>query len=274
LGYYLSEPAPSKGDPTAKNRVWGFFAESVSASLETRHVALETHQENYDGPRKTASGIPLWPSRDPIGERGGANLYGFVGNDGVNNWDLLGLFHPGNPGHGNPFGPPSGPETLPRPSPIPPNPSPNPSPIPPGPTPSPGPSPFTRCIVRIGSTFFAYFALTGTCGDATFPSDWIYPEPEPEPAPYPYLPPNYPRPGNCYLEGSKEPGKRGNPSKCCYECTYSCSRAVSGGTPIRRYQSGGCVKSTPEGALIPGYQKPEDCDEAQGYGPDPIVPGI
>lgn len=32
-----------------------------------------------------------WPSRDPIGERGGLNLYGFVGNDGVNGWDYLGL---------------------------------------------------------------------------------------------------------------------------------------------------------------------------------------
>jgi integrase/recombinase XerD len=32
-----------------------------------------------------------WPSRDPIGEEGGINLYGFVGNDGVNGWDYLGL---------------------------------------------------------------------------------------------------------------------------------------------------------------------------------------
>ena len=32
-----------------------------------------------------------WPSRDPIEERGGANLYGFVGNDGVNRFDVLGL---------------------------------------------------------------------------------------------------------------------------------------------------------------------------------------
>jgi uncharacterized protein RhaS with RHS repeats len=32
-----------------------------------------------------------WPSRDPIGEKGGLNLYGFVGNDGVNRWDLFGL---------------------------------------------------------------------------------------------------------------------------------------------------------------------------------------
>ena len=39
---------------------------------------------------KTASGIPCWPSRDPIGEKGGMNLYEFVGNDGVDGWDMLG----------------------------------------------------------------------------------------------------------------------------------------------------------------------------------------
>jgi RHS repeat-associated protein len=32
-----------------------------------------------------------WPSRDPIGERGGLNLYGFVGNNAVNWVDVLGL---------------------------------------------------------------------------------------------------------------------------------------------------------------------------------------
>ena len=32
-----------------------------------------------------------WPSRDPIGELGGINLYGFVGNDGVSLADFLGL---------------------------------------------------------------------------------------------------------------------------------------------------------------------------------------
>jgi hypothetical protein len=36
-----------------------------------------------------------WPSRDPIGERGGLNLYAFVGNDGANYWDYCGL--QGNP---------------------------------------------------------------------------------------------------------------------------------------------------------------------------------
>jgi len=32
-----------------------------------------------------------WPSRDPIEEEGGINLYGFVGNNGVGRWDYLGF---------------------------------------------------------------------------------------------------------------------------------------------------------------------------------------
>jgi len=40
---------------------------------------------------KSASGIPCWPSRDPIEEDGGMNLYGFVGNDGTDWTDTLGL---------------------------------------------------------------------------------------------------------------------------------------------------------------------------------------
>ena len=32
-----------------------------------------------------------WPSRDPIDEKGGVNLYGFVGNDGIGRVDLWGL---------------------------------------------------------------------------------------------------------------------------------------------------------------------------------------
>ena len=31
-----------------------------------------------------------WLGRDPIEEKGGLHLYGFVGNNGVNNWDILG----------------------------------------------------------------------------------------------------------------------------------------------------------------------------------------
>ena len=37
-----------------------------------------------------------WMSWDPIEERGGLNLYAFVGNDGVNKWDLLGMVKDGD----------------------------------------------------------------------------------------------------------------------------------------------------------------------------------
>lgn len=45
----------------------------------------------YYGYRFYDAGLGRWLNRDPIEERGGVNLYGFVGNDGVNKWDLLGL---------------------------------------------------------------------------------------------------------------------------------------------------------------------------------------
>ena len=40
---------------------------------------------------RTASGQRKWLSRDPIGERGGKNLYGFAHNDPQNRYDKLGL---------------------------------------------------------------------------------------------------------------------------------------------------------------------------------------
>ena len=45
----------------------------------------------YYGYRWYAPLTGRWPSRDPIEEKGGVNLYGFVGNDGVNWLDYLGL---------------------------------------------------------------------------------------------------------------------------------------------------------------------------------------
>jgi RHS repeat-associated protein len=35
-----------------------------------------------------------WPNRDPIAERGGINLFGFVGNDGISRFDILGTMTP------------------------------------------------------------------------------------------------------------------------------------------------------------------------------------
>jgi RHS repeat-associated protein len=46
---------------------------------------------NYYGYRFYDPGAGRWLNRDPIGEQGGLNLYGMVGNDGVNLIDYLGL---------------------------------------------------------------------------------------------------------------------------------------------------------------------------------------
>ncbi|BCX47296.1 hypothetical protein HAHE_12040 [Haloferula helveola] len=45
----------------------------------------------YYGFRYYHPELGRWISRDPIEEEGGVSLYGFVGNDGLNGWDLLGL---------------------------------------------------------------------------------------------------------------------------------------------------------------------------------------
>ena len=36
-----------------------------------------------------------WPSRDPIGEKGGVNLYVMVYNDSISQFDLLGMIEVG-----------------------------------------------------------------------------------------------------------------------------------------------------------------------------------
>lgn len=46
----------------------------------------------YYGYRYYNPELGRWLSRDPIGERGGVNLYGMVGNNAVNKWDYLGLY--------------------------------------------------------------------------------------------------------------------------------------------------------------------------------------
>jgi RHS repeat-associated protein len=56
-------------------------------SLEINDLGLGVA---YYGYRYYDPATGRWPSRDPIEERGGLNLYGFVGNGGVNKFDLLG----------------------------------------------------------------------------------------------------------------------------------------------------------------------------------------
>jgi RHS repeat-associated protein len=95
--------APSKTPTRSKNRVGDFFCQGAdcvgSDRPATRNRIGEKRPYDYD----LASGVtdygfryydPVtgrWPSRDPIEENGGLNLYGMVGNDPINYWDVLGL---------------------------------------------------------------------------------------------------------------------------------------------------------------------------------------
>ena len=51
---------------------------------------------SYYGYRFYNAEIGKWMTRDPLGEAGGINLYGFVGNNGVNGFDAWGLAPPKN----------------------------------------------------------------------------------------------------------------------------------------------------------------------------------
>jgi RHS repeat-associated protein len=69
-----AKEAPSRGEAGSKG---------VDFQRLTPRVA-------YYGYRYYDPTTGRWPSRDPIQERGGVNLYGFVGNRGVSRWDFLG----------------------------------------------------------------------------------------------------------------------------------------------------------------------------------------
>lgn len=78
---------------SAQNIVSGAFAENNAAharlkSPQPLDFAPETATCGYE----TASGRPKWPSRDPIGERGGQNLYNALANNFQAHIDSLGLY--------------------------------------------------------------------------------------------------------------------------------------------------------------------------------------
>jgi len=58
--------------------------------FSTKYEDFETGL-NYYGYRYYDPQLGRWLNRDPIEEKGGNNLYGFVGNNGLTYWDKLGL---------------------------------------------------------------------------------------------------------------------------------------------------------------------------------------
>ena len=64
------------------------FSKSALKSPKNRRFSASV---TYYGYRYYEPVTGRWPSRDPIEEEGGINLYGFIRNNGVNAWDYLGL---------------------------------------------------------------------------------------------------------------------------------------------------------------------------------------
>ena len=91
MAYFSTAAASERRNPTGKSRVWDFFRFSNETHPANRRQPAQPRRKIRPTAMKTVSGIPYWPSRDPIGEEGGVNLYGLVGNDGVKVFDYLGL---------------------------------------------------------------------------------------------------------------------------------------------------------------------------------------
>ena len=77
-------------DPFGNTVVNTDTSNQFSYRFSTKPIASATGLYYY-GHRYYDSMTGRWPSRDPIQEKGGMNLYGFVGNDAVNTNDYLGL---------------------------------------------------------------------------------------------------------------------------------------------------------------------------------------
>jgi len=68
----------------------GSMPENFAFRFSSEYNDIETGLVYYNY-RYYDANMGRWINRDPIGEQGGYNLYGFVGNNAINGWDLLGL---------------------------------------------------------------------------------------------------------------------------------------------------------------------------------------
>jgi RHS repeat-associated protein len=75
------------GEPLRQS---GEYAVLNPYRFSTKYTDDETGWLDY-GLRYYIPATGRWPSRDPIGERGGINLYGFIENNSINRWDYLGM---------------------------------------------------------------------------------------------------------------------------------------------------------------------------------------
>lgn len=83
-------------------RASGSYAATDVFRFSTKFTDDETGLVYY-GYRYYSPSQGRFLNQDPIEEQGGLNLYGFVGNNGMNHWDYLGMHMPGMAPYG--FGP-------------------------------------------------------------------------------------------------------------------------------------------------------------------------
>lgn len=83
--------APRFAPAFRKKRIVDFTP--LKALKRTSETHETTSQSNYSVNFffETASARPFWPNRDPLGEKGGINLFCMVKNDTVNKFDAYGL---------------------------------------------------------------------------------------------------------------------------------------------------------------------------------------
>ena len=87
----LENPRQKKPTSPRKSAPGEFFAKPNRTRPANRRQPLKTQLGKPTYAYRIASGRPFWPSRDPIEEAGGLNLYGFVGNEPIDNYDQFGL---------------------------------------------------------------------------------------------------------------------------------------------------------------------------------------
>ncbi len=88
MAYHSTATVSERRNPAGKYRVWDFFRLSNETHPTNRRQPLQPRRKIDPTATKSASGIPYWPSRDPIEEEGGVNLYGFVGSAPSEAWCL------------------------------------------------------------------------------------------------------------------------------------------------------------------------------------------
>ncbi len=91
MGFHAISQPPAQDKPPSKNRVGVFRRSSPRRARFSAPQPVGNVRFTRQPPAIFSSGRPCWPSRDPIEEAGGSNLYAAGSNNLIKNVDILGL---------------------------------------------------------------------------------------------------------------------------------------------------------------------------------------